>query len=59
MLLGSRILSDIIVGLDVGTSNVRVVAAAYTEEGNLQIIGVGTSPSTGGLRKGVVIHGEV
>ena len=52
-------MSDIIVGLDVGTSNVRVVAAAYTEEGNLQIIGVGTSPSTGGLRKGVVIQTEL
>ena len=50
-------MSDIIVGLDIGTSNVRVVVASYTEEGNLQVIGIGTSPSTG-LKKGVVLNIE-
>ena len=50
-------MSDIVVGLDIGTSNVRVVVASYTEDGNLQVVGVGTSPSTG-LKKGVVLNIE-
>lgn len=50
-------MSDVIVGLDIGTSNVRVVIAEFTEDGALQVTGIGTSPSTG-LRKGVVLNIE-
>lgn len=48
-------MSDIIVGLDIGTSNVRVVIAELNEFERLQIIGVGESPSTG-LRSGLVVN---
>ncbi len=47
--------SNIIAGLDVGTSVTSVVAAEVRPEGDLVILGVGTSPSQG-LRKGVVIN---
>ncbi len=50
-------MSDVIVGLDIGTSNVRVVVAEFTEENKLEVIGLGTSPSTG-LRKGAVLNIE-
>lgn len=50
-------LSDIIVGLDIGTSNVRAVIGEFTENNSLQITGVGVSPSTG-LRNGVIVNIE-
>ncbi|MDA8408984.1 MAG: cell division protein FtsA [Treponema sp.] len=46
-----------IVGLDVGTSRTRAVVGEYNESGVLEIIGVGTAPSTG-LRRGVVVNIE-
>ncbi len=48
---------DIIVGLDIGTANIRAVVAEKLENGNLQIIGIGTSSSTG-MRKGAVTNIE-
>lgn len=50
-------MNDIIVGLDIGTSNVRVVIAEFDENDVLQVIGVGKSPSTG-LRSGVIVNIE-
>lgn len=47
--------SNIITGLDIGTSNIRVVVASYKEgEEKPKIIGVGDAPSSG-MRKGVVV----
>jgi cell division protein FtsA len=46
-----------IVGLDIGTTRVRAVVGEYNEKGLLEIIGVGSSPSTG-LRRGVVVNIE-
>lgn len=46
-----------IVGLDIGTCNVRAVIAELAEDGSLSVAGVGEEPSTG-LRKGVVINIE-
>jgi cell division protein FtsA len=46
-----------IVGLDIGTTKVCAVIGERTENGNVEITGVGTSPSTG-LRKGVVVNIE-
>ena len=43
-----------VTGLDIGTSNVRVVVGEFNVDGTINIIGVGTSPS-GGLRKGVIV----
>ncbi len=48
--------SPLIVGLDIGTSNVCAVVAERNESG-LEVIGYGTAP-TGGMRKGVVVDIE-
>lgn len=48
---------DLIVGLDIGTTKVCAVIGEYDETGRLQIIGVGSHPSSG-LRRGVVINIE-
>ena len=47
----------LIVGLDIGTTKVCAVVAEPTEEGKLEIIGVGCHPSHG-LRKGMVVNVE-
>ncbi len=44
----------IIVGLDIGTTKICAIVANVTE-GDVDIIGIGTSPSSG-VRKGVVIN---
>lgn len=46
-----------VVGLDIGTSQITIVAAEQLPDGMLNIVGVGTAPSKG-LRKGVVINIE-
>jgi cell division protein FtsA len=48
--------SDLIIGLDIGTTKICVVVGEATEDG-VDIVGIGTSPSTG-LRKGVVVNIE-
>lgn len=42
------------VGIDIGTSRVRVVIGQKDSEGNYSIIGVGESP-TAGMRKGAIV----
>lgn len=49
--------SNIIVGLDIGTTNITVVVAEAQSAEQLDVIGIGSSPSRG-LRKGVVINIE-
>jgi len=44
---------DAVVGLDIGTSHVRVVVGEYRPDGSINIIGVGISPSEG-MKKGFV-----
>jgi cell division protein FtsA len=46
--------SEIIVGLDIGTTKVCTIVGELAEEGRIDILGVGLAPSTG-LRKGIVI----
>ncbi|MBZ4687006.1 MAG: cell division protein FtsA [Clostridiales bacterium] len=47
--------SDVIVGLDIGTSKVAAIVGEIHNEGDgIRIIGVGEAPSSG-LRKGVVV----
>ncbi len=48
---------NLIVGLDIGTSKILVIVAEVSDDGNLQIIGVGHHQSKG-LRKGVVANIE-
>jgi len=47
----------IVVGLDIGTTKICAIVAEVTEDGLVNIIGVGASPSRG-LRKGVVVNIE-
>lgn len=49
--------SELIVGLDVGTTKICAVVGQLSEAGDMEIVGIGTSPSTG-LRKGVVVNIE-
>lgn len=46
---------DIIVGLDIGTTKIAVIVAERAPGGKIDIIGIGTHPSSG-LRKGMVIN---
>ena len=48
--------SELIVGLDIGTTKICVVVGELSPEG-VDVVGIGTSPSTG-LRKGVVVNIE-
>ena len=48
---------NLIVGLDIGTTKICTIVGEVTEDGRLNVIGVGTSPSRG-LRKGVVVNIE-
>jgi len=50
-------LSNIIVGLDIGTANVRTVIGEFSENGELIITGIGTAVSTG-LRSGLIVNIE-
>lgn len=49
--------SEIIVGLDIGTTKIAAVVGEIAAGGGVDIIGIGTSPSTG-LRRGVVVNIE-
>ena len=46
-----------IVGIDIGTAKVTAIVSEVTEEGRLEIIGIGSTESKG-LRKGMVINLE-
>ena len=47
--------SELIVGLDIGTTKICAVVGELSESGLVDVVGIGTSPSTG-LRKGVVVN---
>ena len=46
-----------IVGLDIGTSKVVALVGEVTADGQVEVVGIGTSPSRG-LKKGVVVNIE-
>ncbi len=48
-------MDNIIVGLDIGTTKVCAIVAGTDEQGRLNILGVGRSPSDG-ITRGVVTH---
>ena len=52
-----EVLSNIIVGLDVGTSVVRVAIGELTEDGKIEIIGLSSKKSQG-LRNGAIVNLE-
>ncbi|MDR0239575.1 MAG: cell division protein FtsA [Deltaproteobacteria bacterium] len=47
--------SDLIVGLDIGTTKICAVVGELAASGLVEVVGIGTNPSTG-LRKGVVVN---
>ncbi len=49
--------SELIVGLDIGTTKICVVVGERSETGGVDVVGIGTCPSTG-VRKGVVVNIE-
>ncbi|KXB09433.1 cell division protein FtsA [candidate division MSBL1 archaeon SCGC-AAA385M11] len=53
--MGSK--SELVVGLDIGTTKICAVVGETTNEGGVDVVGIGMSPSTG-LRKGVVVNIE-
>jgi cell division protein FtsA len=48
---------NLIIALDIGTSKVVAIVGEVTPEGNIDVIGIGSHPSTG-LKKGVVVNIE-
>jgi cell division protein FtsA len=48
---------NLIVGLDMGTSKIVAIVAEVSDDGSLDIIGLGTQPARG-LRRGVVVNIE-
>ena len=47
--------SNMIVGLDIGTSKVVCIVGRYNDEAKLEIVALGAYPSSG-LKKGVVVN---
>jgi len=48
---------NLIVGLDIGTSKVACIVGEINEDGEIEVVGIGTHPSRG-LKKGVVVNLE-
>jgi cell division protein FtsA len=48
---------NMLVGLDIGTSKVVAIVGEMTEEGGVEIVGLGSHPSRG-MKKGVVVNIE-
>ncbi|MCK5889917.1 MAG: cell division protein FtsA [Methylococcales bacterium] len=55
--MAKKLERNIIVGLDIGTSKVAAIVAELTGGDEIEIIGIGKSPSKG-LKKGVVVNLE-
>jgi cell division protein FtsA len=53
--MAKRERDEIVVGLDIGTTKIACIIGEVTQDGGVDIIGIGSHPSTG-LRKGVVIN---
>lgn len=52
-----RVDRSLVVGLDIGTSKVACIVGELGDDGDMEIVGIGVSPSKG-LRKGVVVNLE-
>lgn len=50
-----KLASNIIVGLDIGTSKIAAIVGKIKPDGGIEILGMGTHPSKG-LKKGVVVN---
>ncbi|MCM5703149.1 cell division protein FtsA [Larsenimonas salina] len=54
---GEPNVSNMVVGLDIGTSKVVAIVGQPSDDGGLEIVGIGSHPSRG-MKKGVVINIE-
>ena len=48
--------NKLIVGLDIGTTKVCAIVGLKNENGNINILGVGSKPSLGGVMRGEVTN---
>jgi cell division protein FtsA len=48
---------NLIIGLDIGTSKIAAIVGEINDDGDIEIIGIGTHPSKG-LKRGVVVNLE-
>jgi cell division protein FtsA len=55
--MSKRSARGLIVGLDIGTSKVVAIVGESTEDGGIEVVGIGSHPSRG-LKKGVVVNIE-
>ncbi len=55
--MGKKADRNLIVGLDIGTSKVAAIVGEMTEADEIEVVGVGSTPSRG-LKKGVVVNLE-
>ena len=55
--MSKRADKNLIVGLDIGTSKVVAIVGEVNDEGNIEVVGIGSHPSRG-LKKGVVVNIE-
>ncbi len=55
--MAKQIERSLIVGLDIGTSKVAAIVGEINDNGEVEVIGIGSTPSRG-LKKGVVINLE-
>ncbi len=55
--MGRKADKNLIVGLDIGTSKVVAIVGEVSDEGQMEVIGIGSHPSRG-LKKGVVVDIE-
>ena len=53
----NRETKNLIVALDIGTSKIVAIVSEVTDEGRLEVLGIGQHPSHG-LKKGVVVNIE-
>ncbi len=49
---------NMIVGLDIGTSKVVAIVGKRKMDGTIEVVGIGSHPSRGGLKRGVVVNIE-
>ena len=55
--MSSPATGNLVVGLDIGTSKVVAIVGELAENGDLEIVGIGSHKSSG-LKKGVVVNIE-
>ncbi len=55
--MGKKSDRNLIVGLDIGTSKVAAIVGEMVDDGVIEVVGIGSSPSRG-LKKGVVVNLE-